>query len=75
MPPKKKEDKGGEETLTRIAIVNEDKCVGHGAAPPRPPPEQEGCLAFACNACAAHADAAGASPRNAVRSARRAARW
>ena len=28
MPPKKPEDrKGSEETLTRIAIVSEDKCV------------------------------------------------
>jgi hypothetical protein len=28
MPPKKADDrKGGEETLTRIAIVSEDKCV------------------------------------------------
>lgn len=26
MPPKKKEEPSGEETLTRIAIVNEDKC-------------------------------------------------
>lgn len=28
MPPKKDDRKGGEETLTRIAIVSEDKCVG-----------------------------------------------
>lgn len=31
MPPKKKVDKGGAETLTRIAIVSGDKCVGRVA--------------------------------------------